>query len=184
MPRTSKTSIKGFFENIENRLRDKAEEELESMIPTLTFMMHQYALEEMKKLNKSSMTGNYINSFGIALYRDGRLIAIGTTNDEEGQDPIQPTLIKYDVFKRGRKRYSGYWQAKYFIAPGGTKSFLANEEVVDWLNRYPPSKKKGFAFRAVTVVEYADSVGGQKVLLRLADDIENSGGVINELMLQ
>lgn len=179
----SKTSIKGFFKNLHSEIEDRAEENLKDMLPTLSFLMHEYAEEEMKKLNKSSMTGNFINSFGIALYKDGKFLAVGTTHDEEGRDPIQVTLATGDTFRKRRRRYSGSKQMHKFVATEGTKHIFANVEVLNWLRRYPPTRKEGFAFRAVSIVDYNESVGGDKVLLRLADDIEQSGGIITQFNL-
>lgn len=179
----AKTSIKGVFENVERRAKDKVQENLENMLPMMSFLMYEYAKEEMKKLKKSSMTGNYINSFGIALYRDGKFVAVSTTNEEEGQEPIQMTLAAGDVFEAKSRRYDGKMQFHDFTASEGKRHFFANREVLSWLARFPPTKKKGFAFRVVSVVDYADAIGGSQVLLRLADDIENSGGIVSEMRL-
>lgn len=180
---SSKSYIKGFFDNIRERIEDKAQENLEEMLPMLAFIMHGYAEEEMKKHKARSMTGNFINSFGIALYKDGVFVAVGTTHDEEGKAPIQVTLASGDTFRKGRKRYEGRKQFHTFKAPEGTHKFFANEEVLSWLSKYPPTRKKGFSFRAVSVVDYSDSVGGTQVLLRLADDIESAGGFVSEFNL-
>ena len=180
---SSKAYIKGFFDNIRERIEDRAEENLREALPMLAFIMHGYAQEALKKAKKRSMTGNFINSFGIALYRDGKFIAAGTTNDEEGRDPIHVTLAAGDVFVQKTMRYEGRRQFHTFVAPEGSQNIFANEEVLRWLQRYPPTKKKGFSFRAVTVVDYAESLGGSTVLLRLADDIEGMGGIISEFNL-
>jgi len=161
----------------------KVEERLTENLPIIADMMHEYAEEELKKLKKSSMTGNFINSFGVALYKDGKLVAIGTTHDIEGESPTQVTLASGDTFTKWRMRYTGKMQFHTFTAPEGTHRFYANEEVLRWLSRYPPSKKKGFAFRVVSVVDYSDKIGGDTVLLRVADDIENNGGVVTEFHL-
>ena len=63
------------------------------------------------------------------------------------------------------------------------RHILADAEVVRWLSRYAPRVKKGqdsLAYRVVTVVDYAKMVGGNKVLLQIADDIEGRGGDIRE----
>jgi len=183
MARTSKGNIKGFFENIHREVEDRAEKNLKDMLPTMAFLMHSYAQDALRQARKSSMTGNFINSFGIALYRDGKFIAVGTTHDEEGKDPIRVTLASGDTFEQWEDRYEGRKQFHRFTATEGTQRIFANEAVVSWLRRYPPSKKKGFSFRAVSVVDYAESIGGDTVLLRLADDIEKSGGIISEIHL-
>lgn len=177
------TSIKGFFDNVREQVEARAEKKLTQQLPLLSFLMHEYAEEALKKNKKSSMTGNFINSFGVALYKDGRFIAISTTHQEEGKTPIQVTLASGDTFRKGRKRYGGSKQFHRFKAPEGTQRIFANQEVVSWLKRYPPTRKKGFSFRAVTVVGYADTVGGSTVLLRLADDIDKSGGIVSEFHL-
>lgn len=183
MAGSSKAYIKGFFDNVRERIEERAEENFIQMLPMLAFLMHSYAEEALKKARKSSMTGNFINSFGIALYKDGRFVAVGTTHDEEGKNPIQVTLASGDTFRKGRKRYEGRKQYRKFTPTEGTHRFFANQEVINWLSRYPPTRSKGFSFRAVSVVDYSESVGGDKVLLRLADDIERSGGLISEFHL-
>ncbi|MBR1449559.1 MAG: hypothetical protein IJ588_12545 [Prevotella sp.] len=175
--------IKGFFEGIKKRTMKKAEKRLTENLPVIADMMHDYAEEEMRKLKKSSMTGNFINSFGVALYRDGKFVAIGTTHDIEGDSPTQVTLANGDTFTKWRMRYEGRMQFHTFTATEGTHRFYANEEVIRWLRRYPPTRKAGFSFRAVTVVDYSESAGGDRVLLRIADDISNRGGVVTEFHL-
>ena len=176
-------NIKGFFDNMRARVMSRAEENLKQALPMLADMMHDYALEELKRNKKASMTGNFINSFGIALYKDGKFIAVATTHDFEGQSPIRVTLAKGDTFKEGEIRYDGRQQFHSFSAPTGEHRIYANEEVLGWLRRYPPSKKKGFSFRAISVVDYSENVGGRQVLLRIADDIENYGGIITQFNL-
>lgn len=177
------SNIKGFFYARKNWIMDKFQSRLTDNLPILAEMMHEYAEEELKKNKKSSMTGNFINSFGVALYRDGKFVAVGTTHDIEGDSPTQVTLASGDTFAKWRMRYEGRKQFHTFVATEGTHRFYANEEVLRWLSRYPPSKKEGFSFRAVSVVDYAKTVGGETVLLRLADDIENRGGVVSEFHL-
>lgn len=179
----SHSNFKGVFENIRERIEEKAQQSLTDMLPTLAFLTHEYAKEEMKKNKMSSMTGNFINSFGIALYKDGRFVAIGTSHDEEGKSPIRLTLASGDSFEQWEIRYEGRKQYHKFIATEGTHRIFANDEVVNWLRRYAPTKKKGFSFRAVSVVDYSQTVGGDRVLLRLAEDIENSGGIISQFHL-
>lgn len=177
------SSIKGFFYAKKKQLEDKLQKRLLENLPTIAEIMHDYAEQEMARAKKSSMTGNFINSFGVALYRDGKFIAVGTSHDIEGQNPTQVTLAEGDTFTKYRMRYEGRMQFNSFTAPVGTHRFLANEEVLKWLKRYPPSKKEGFSFRAVTVVDYSESVGGDKVLLRLADTIESRGGIVTQFSL-
>lgn len=178
------SNIKGFFHSRKNWIMDKFQGRLTENLPILADMMHDYAEEEMRKHKKSSMTGNFINSFGVALYRDGKFVAVSTTHDIEGDSPTQVTLASGDTFTKWRMRYEGRTQFHTFVATEGTHRFFANEEVLRWLSRYAPSKKEGFAFRAVSVVDYSQSVGGDNVLLRIADDIENRGGIVTEFHLR
>lgn len=177
------SSIKGFFYAKKKELEDKLQSRLLDNLPVIADMLHDYAEEEMKKAKKSSMTGNFINSFGVALYRDGKFIAVGTTHDIEGESPTQVTLATGDTYGKWRMRYDGRMQFHSFRAPQGAHRFYANIEVVNWLRRYPPSRKKGFSFRVVSVVDYSESVGGDRVLLRVADGIESRGGIVTELNL-
>lgn len=176
-------NIKGFFDNVRERIADKAEENFIEALPLLVDMIHDYAEEEMKKRKKTSMTGNFINSFGVALYRDGKFVAVSTTNEIEGREPIQVTLANGDTFGQWKRRYDRRTQFHPFTAPIGTHRIFADKEVVKWLKQYPPTKKKGFSFRVASVTDYSEVVGGAEVLLRIADDIENYGGVITEFNL-
>ena len=176
-------NIAGFFDTIRERIEEKAQQNLINALPFFADMMHDYAEEAMRKRKKSSMTGNFINSFGIALYKNGKFVAVGTTHDIEGQTPTQVTLAKGDTFVKWRPRYDGRTQFHSFTAPTGTHRIFANVEVINWLKSNPPTKKKGFSFRVVSVVDYADAVGGREVLLRLADDLENYGGIVSQFNL-
>lgn len=153
-------------------------------LPGVMQQVRRYAYEKMEELKKSSMTGNYINSFGIAIYRNGDFIACATTNDLEGKDPIQFTLAEGDKFFAKQERYDNTEQEDTFTAPEGSmRHIFAHEEVVRWLRRYRPrvsKNKDSLAYRIVTVVDYAKMVGGDKVLLQIADDIEGRGGDIRE----
>ena len=179
----TRSNIKGFFYAKKRQIKDKFQQRLTENLPVIAEMMHDYALEELKRRKKSSMTGNFINSFGVALYRDGKFVAVSTTHEIEGDTPTQVTLANGDTFTKWRRRYGGRMQFHTFVAHEGTHRFFANEEVLRWLSRYPPTKKEGFSFRAVSVVDYSESAGGDRVLLRVADDIENRGGVVTEFHL-
>lgn len=176
-------SFKGFFYGLKKRAMNKAEARLTGNLTIIADLMHDYAEEEMRKQKKSSMTGNFINSFGVALYKDGKFVAVATTHDIEGESPTQVTLASGDTFAKYRQRYSGRMQFHTFTATEGVHRFFANEEVLRWLKRYPPSRKEGFSFRCVSVVDYSESVGGDNVLLRVADDMESKGGVVTEFHL-
>lgn len=176
-------NIRGFFNNVRERIEEKAEQNYINALPFLSDMMHDYAVQELKKMKKASMTGNFINSFGIALYKDGQFVAIGTTHEVEGKNPIQMTLVSGDTFRKGRKRYDGRKQFHTFNDAEGDSKIFANEEVVRYLQRFPPTKKKGFSFKIVSVVDYSELVGGHQVLLRIAEDMENYGGEITQINL-
>ena len=182
MPRRS--NIKAVFDNLRKNAYNKAQLEMTKGLPYVMSEVHQFAREKMEELDKSDMTGNYINSFGIAIYRNGMFIACATTNDIEGDEPIQMTLASGEKFVKGRQRYDGNVQEKTFKAPEGSiHHILAHHEVISWLKRYRPKvskNKESLAYRIVTVVDYAKMVGGNKVLLQIADDIENRGGDIRE----
>ena len=177
-------NIKKVFDNLRKNAYNKAQREMTKGLPYVMEEVRRFAYETMEELKMGSMTGNYINSFGIAIYRNGEFIAYATTNDLEGKDPIQVTLAEGDKFPARAERYEGDERLETFEAPEGSmRRILANEEVVRWLKRYRPRvsrNKESLAYRVVTVVDYAKAVGGDKVLMRLADDIEGRGGDIRE----
>lgn len=179
----TKLGIKQVFENLHKRAYNKAQLEMTKSLPYVINEIHMFVRDTMEDLGLSDMTGNYINSFGIAIYRDGEFIACATTNDIEGNDPIQVTLANGDTFEKGRVRYDGTGQEKTFKAgEDSTHRIYANQEVVRWLRANPPTEKKtpSLSYRIVTVVDYAKMVGGNVVLMKIADDIEGRGGNIRE----
>lgn len=184
MANPRRSNIKVVFDNLHKKAYNKAQLEMTKGLPYVMEMVHDYARETMEELKKSDMTGNYINSFGIAIYRNGDFIACATTNDIEGEDPIQVTLANGDKFQKGRERYDHNTQEHTFTAPESSmRRIMANDEVVKWLRRYPPrvsKNKDSLSYRIVTVVDYAKMVGGNKVLLRIADEVESLGGDIRE----
>ena len=176
-----RSNIKQVYDNLRKNAYNKAQREMLRALPSVMSEIHDFARETMEELKMSDMTGNYINSFGIALYRNGRFVGCATSNDIEGESPIQLTLAEGDKFLKGRQRYDGSTQEHTFKAPEGMRHILADAEVVRWLSRYAPRVKKGqesLAYRVVTVVDYAKMLGGNKVLLQIADDIEGRGGDI------
>lgn len=179
-----RSNIKEVFDNLRKNAYNKAQREMTASLPSVMRTVHQYAREIMGELKLSDMTGNYINSFGIAIYRDGEFIACATTNSIEGKEPIHMTLASGETWPVGRGRYDGDVQQHRFTAPEGSmRHILANQEVVSWLRRYRPrvnKKESSLAYRVVTVVDYAKMVGGDRVLMRLADNIESRGGNIRE----
>lgn len=181
MLRTRKANIKGVFDRMKKRATDIAAKEMAEALPYAVITISDIVHEVMESKGFSSMTGNYVNSFGIALYRDGKLIAVATTADVESKEPLMLTLAEGDKFKKGWVRYDGETQQYTFKAgEDSTHRILANEEVIRWMRRYSPTRKKGLAYRIVTVVDYAKKIGGSEVMLRLADEIESQGGDIRE----
>ena len=177
-----RSNIKQVYYNLRKNAYNKAQREMTRSLPGVMQQVRRFAYEKMEELKMSSMTGNYINSFGIAIYRNGEFIACATTNDLEGKDPIQFTLAEGDKFLEKQERYDNTEQQYTFTAPEGSmRHIFAHEEVVRWLRRYRPRVKKGqesLAYRIVTVVDYAKMLGGNQVLLQIADDVEGRGGDI------
>ena len=65
----------------------------------------------------------------------------------------------------------------------GNKNIWADEEVLKWLNRYPP-RTKGFSYRIVSIVDYAkylESKGKVNVLSQLRDELAAMGGNVSDL---
>lgn len=180
MPRTKKANISEFFGNIEADLMNRAQQAATRQLFPIAAKVTAYAEEVMQRYGVSSMTGNYINSFGVAIYRDANLVAIATSSDVTGESPIRVTLVEGEWYGRGKPRYDGGVQMRNFRADEGTHAIYADEEVVRWLSRYPPTRKKGFSYRVVTVVDYAKSLGGDVVLMRLADELESMNGELRE----
>jgi hypothetical protein len=177
------SNVKQVFDNLKKRCYNTAQRRMTAGLPAAIEDIHRFAREKMAELEKSDMTGNYINGFGIAIYRDGEFIACATSHEVEGKDPIQVTLTKGEKFMEGRTRYDGSTQEDTFTAPEGIHHIMADQEVVNWLRRYPPRvSKKGpsLSYRIVSIVDYAKFLGGDKVLLSLADSIEGRGGTIKE----
>ncbi len=90
MART-RSNIRQVFNNIRKNCYNTAQRRMTANLPYAIEELHQFAREKMAELDKSDMTGNYINGFGIAIYRDGEFIACATTHDIEGQSPIHVT---------------------------------------------------------------------------------------------
>lgn len=178
-----RSNISQVFDNLRKQCYNTAQRRMTAGLFPAMEDVHRFAREKMAELKKSDMTGNYINGFGIAIYRDGEFIACATTHDIEGDSPIQVTLAKGDRFNKGRMRYDGSEQRSTFKAPEGIHRIMANEEVVAWLRSYRPrvsKKDPSLAYRIVSIVDYSKFVGGDKVLLSLADSIESRGGTIKE----
>jgi len=176
MPATKKANIKAFFKDIEHEFMNRAQVLATRQVYPIAAKVTAYAEEVMKRYGVSSMTGNYINSFGVAVYRDSRLVAIATSSDVTGESPLRVTLVEGEWYAKGKPRYDGGEQKRSWRAAEGSHAFFADDEVVRWLNRYPPTRKKGFSYRVVTVVDYAKTLGGDVVLMRLADELESLNG--------
>ena len=178
-----RAGISHVFDNLRKGCYDAAERRMVASLPAAADDIHSFVREKMAELGKSDMTGNYINGWGIAVYRDGVLVACATTNDIEGASPMRMTLIKGEKFAKGKKRYDGGVQERWFTASTGKHSIWAEDEVVRWLQSNAPrvsKNKPSLAYRIVTVVEYSKLLGGDKVLLSLADRIESKNGTIKE----
>lgn len=174
----ARTGLNGVFKNVQQRLMNAAQRKLTAQMPGIVSALHDYVRDEQQKGNFSDMTGNWVNSFGVAAYRDGKCFAIANMSSEEG-NPIRTTLIEGDVFKAGERRYDSSTQQFFFEIDGekyhgAAEQVFYNEEVLQWLSR-SWTKTKGFSYRIVSVAEY-HKPEARTALLRLSDEIENKGG--------
>jgi hypothetical protein len=177
---SSSGDIRHFFQNVQKRVENTAQRRLTEMLPGIMSALHDYVKDEEANGNFSDMTGNWINSFGVAAYRDGRCFAIANMSGEENA-PIRTTLIEGDWFKKGERRFDKSTQKRTFEIDGNKYHGAAdqvfyNEEVLAWLGR-TRTTRKGFSFRVVTVTEY-HRPEARKALLRLSDELEQKGGII------
>lgn len=159
---------------------DTAQKRLIEQLPSVMSALHDYVRDEQQKGNFGDMTGNWINSYGVALYRDGKCVAIANMSGEE-RNPIRTTLIDGDWFRSGERRYDGSTQKYTFeidgdFYKGAAGQTFYNEDVLEWLG-HTRVKGKGFSFRVVTITEYRKNEARQ-ALLRLSDEIESRGGNI------
>ena len=157
-----------------------AQRRLTEQLPGIMSALHDYVQDEQQKGNFGSMTGNWINSFGVACYRDGKCFAVANMSSEEG-NPVRTTLIEGDWFKKGEQRFDRSVQQRTFEIDGekykgAADQVFYNEEVLAWLSR-TWTKQKGFSFRVVSVTEYHKQEA-RSALLRLSDEIESKGGSI------
>lgn len=178
MARSSRLNYKHVFENIEKSVEDKAEVEFRKSISSLL----QLAYQELSGFR--SLTGNLVNSLGVALYRDGKCIEAHGSLELTGRRPVRTTLKEGDVFDEPFT-YNG----NILINPihktdwVGDKNIWADVEVLRWLNRNAP-KKKGFSYRIVSIVDYAkylETKGKVNVLSQLRDELAARGGDISDL---
>lgn len=173
-----RTRVDAFFKNVQQRLMNAAQRKLTAQMPGIVSALHDYVRDEQQKGNFSDMTGNWVNSFGVAAYRDGECFAIANMSAEEGK-PIRTTLIEGDIFKAGKKRYDRSTQQFFFEIDGekyhgAAEQVFYNEEVLLWLSR-SWTKRKGFSFRIISVAEYHKQEA-KTAMLRLSDEIESKGG--------
>lgn len=157
-----------------------AQRRLTDQLPGIMSALHDYVKDEERKGNFSDMTGNWVNSFGVALYRDGRCFAVANMSGEENS-PIRTTLIEGDWFKKGTRRFDSSTQQRTFEIDGekyrgASDQVFYNEEVLSWLSR-TWTRRKGFSYRIISVTEYHRQEAKQ-ALLRLSDEIESKGGNI------
>ena len=176
----SKAQITHVFRNVQQRLMNSAQRRLTDQLQSVMFAAYDYATEQQRNANFSDMTGNWINSFGVALYRDGRCVAVANMS-ENVDEPIRTTLIDYDVFEAGERRFDSSIQQKSFEIDGERYKGAADqvyydEEVLKWLGR-TWTKQKGFSYRVISVAEY-HKPEARTVLLMLSDEMESKGGNI------
>ena len=176
----SSSQITHVFKNVQQKVMNTAQRRLTEQMPGIMSALHDYVRDEQQKGRFGDMTGNWINSFGVACYRDGKCFAVANMSNEEG-NPIRTTLIEGDWFKEGQRRFDGSTQRKTFEVDGerikGTADqVFYNEEVIAWLSR-TWTRTKGFSFRVISVSEYHKR-DARNALLRLSDEIEAKGGSI------
>lgn len=175
-----RTQFANVFKNVAERCKNTAQARLIAQMDNIMERVHEHAINYQHS-KFGNMTGNWINSFGVALYRDGRLVAIGDMSGQE-DSPIRTTLVNDEVFKRGTRRFDSTYQSKSFEVGynpdrmGSSSNYFANEEVVRWLS-HSSTRKKGFSFRLVSVTEYEKDTA-RRVLLQVSDEIESAGGNI------
>lgn len=173
-------NIKHVFKNVQKRCMDTAQQRLTAQLPGVMSAAEDYLRDEQQKENFGDMTGNWLNSFGVALYREGKFVALAV---RDGNDPVRTTLINGDEFRAGEIRYDGSVQQDTFsISRGGSsEQYFANEEVMSYLQR-SRSRSKGFSLRVVSIIEY-NRPAARRALLRLSDEIESMRGNILQFHL-
>ena len=180
MRKVGRSQIQNVFNNVAKRCYNTAQRKLTSQIQYIMESIHEHATSYQHS-KFGNMTGNWINSFGVALYRDGKLVAIGDMGGIEDA-PIRTTLINDEMFLRGQQRFDETYQKKTFEVGydpekmGTSRNYFSNEEVVRWLS-HSSTRKKGFSFRIVSVTEYKRETA-KRVLLQVSDEVESAGGNI------
>lgn len=177
MSRNQNVSV--FFKNVQKRLMNAAQRRLQEALPAVMEVASEYIYHEH---NFGDMTGNWINSFAIALYRDGRFVRVITLAEAANEGaPIQPVLISGDSFNKGWQRHDDRYQKKTFYIDGiknqgSHGQYFADEKVVSVL-RHTHTKAKGFSFRILSVAEYHKEEA-RRALLQVSNYIESKGGNI------
>lgn len=177
----------GVFKNVQRKLMNTAQRRLVSQLPAIMERLHTQAFNLSG--GGRSMTGNWINSFGVVLYRNGTPVAIanmtggGNVGGRLEDPPIRTTLINDERFKKGTRRHDDNFQKRTFTVGnnpdrmGSSSNYFADDEVIDWLSSSRSSVKDGFSYRLVSVTEYNRGAARQ-VLLNVSDEIEGFGGRI------
>ena len=178
MASSGKIHFQHVFDNVKKRVEKKAEAKLRESLDSLL----QMAFQELSGFR--SLTGNLVNSLGVALYKDGKCLEAYGSIEITGKRPVRTTLKKGDVFAEPFT-YNG----NILLEPlpktdwVGSRNIWADVEVLKWLNNNPP-RKKGFSYRIVSVVDYAkylEAKGKVNVLSQLRDELASMGGSISDL---
>lgn len=169
-------SVSTFFKGIQRKAMNAAERKLSQMLPSVMLAASEYIYNEH---DFGDMTGNWINSFGLALYRDGHFVRVITLAEVANEGaPIQPVLQSGDTFNKGQQRHDEKFQKKTFVIDGikhkgSHGEYFADEKVVSVL-RHTHTSAKGFSFRIVSVAEYHKEEA-KRALLQISDFIESRG---------
>lgn len=178
MASSGKIYFRHQFDKVKKRAEDKAEVKLRNSLDVLL----QMAFQELSGFR--SLTGNLVNSLGVALYKDGKCLEAHGSIEITGKRPVRATMRNGEMFSEPFT-YNG----DILLNPipktdwVGNKNIWADVEVIKWLNRNPP-RKKGFSYRIVSIVDYAkylETKGKVNVLSQLRDELAAMGGNISEL---
>lgn len=185
-----RSQIAGVFKNVQQRLMNTAQRRLTAQLPLIMSKIHEYARNHAAM---HSMTGNWMDSFGVALYRDGHLVAVsnmtggGTVGGEYEERPVRTVLVNDEIFKKGTRRHDKTYQSRSFEVGydpermGSSSNYFADDEVIRWLS-HSSTRKKGFSYRVVSVIEY-EKESARRVLFQISDEIESYGGRIWQFKL-
>lgn len=185
MQHVGRSKIEGVFKNVQKKLMNTAQRRLVAQLPIIVEKLHEYAVNHSAG---RSMTGNWIDSFGVVLYRDGSPVAWanmtgeGSAGNKVEEEPIRTTLVNDEKFKKGTKRHDSQYQRRTFEVGnrpdrmGSSSNYFADDEVIRWL-AHSRSNVKGFSYRVVSVTEY-NRESARRALLQMSDEIESYGGKI------